>query len=198
MMKKNGFTLVEVLVTVLIIGIIGYILSDILINSLNNGRKSEVIGNVKQNAQNTLSKMSEVLRNADVITCNNSGILGVLNKDGTYTRFRFYPPPSITTNGYVTQDFPGSTTSIPPAQSINLCDPTSSPPFPPVSEITLSDRDPIKGVSIVNGLFVITPAPGAKESVTISFDVNNGAQSGGGYQNRLLNLAHFETIVQLR
>lgn len=201
-MKKNGFTLVEVLVTIMIIGVIGYMLSDILVRSLNNGRKSEVIGNVKQNAQNTLSKMSMVMRGADIVTCNSGTIIALLNKDGSYTRFRFYPPPSASLNGSITQDFPGTAISIPPAASVRLCDGTT---YPPEGEISLTDSDPIRGVSVVNGQFSLVQTPGSKDSVTIHLEVCTGAQvqtcvgpQGGSYQNQLLYAVPFDTTVQLR
>lgn len=203
---KTGFTLVEVLVTIVVIGVIGYMLSDILIKSLNNGRKSQVIGNVKQNAQVALTNMSSVIRNADTVTCplpvapatSASGpVVALLNKDGSYTRFWYQPSAGPNSNGYLFEDFPTSA-DYPAlgnvAESINLC---NSGTYPAVRPVQMTDSSTVSGVSVTNGLFTVVQNIGTKDSVTISFDFNSSI-SNTGNQNTLGALTHYETTVQLR
>lgn len=197
---ETGFTLIEVLVAIAVIGIIGYMISDILVRSLNNNRKSEVLGNVKQNAQTALSTISQTIRNGDIVVCpvplspaiSASGTsVAILNKDGTYTRFWFQPAAGPGANGFIQQDNP---TVASPIAAGALCDLVANPP---VSPIHLTDSSTISGVRIQNGLFTVVQNTGSKDSVTIYFEADTTVGSSG-FTNTLGNISKYRTTVKLR
>ena len=69
-MKKNqhGFSLIEMLVVIAIIGVIAGITSDIFINIIKASNKGNVLTEVKQNGDAASNKMERILRNAEEIT----------------------------------------------------------------------------------------------------------------------------------
>src|SRR5581483_2921226 len=66
---QSGFTLIEVLVVASILGVIGYMMSDILSRSLQGSQKTAVITTSKQNGQVVLDNLTEVIRNSDQVVC---------------------------------------------------------------------------------------------------------------------------------
>ena len=89
--QNLGFTLVELLIVVTLIGFIGTITSQIFIINLRSQVKSELLKEVKQNGDYALSAMEMMIRNAVNISslqCNiPSDELTITNQDGFTTTF---------------------------------------------------------------------------------------------------------------
>lgn len=91
-MKKNaGFTLVEIMVGVVILGIVTLIINSILISVFKGTRKTEIVREVKQNGDYALTVMEVKIRQAKWIAsvCDTGGStsLKIQNIDGTFTNF---------------------------------------------------------------------------------------------------------------
>ncbi len=87
-----GFTLVELLVAITLVGIIGVLVTQAFIIGLNAQAKSEVMKEVKQNGDYAISVIEQMVRNARDITgqsCNETSSLGftIENQDGYATTF---------------------------------------------------------------------------------------------------------------
>lgn len=92
-MRKNqeGFSFIELLVVVVLIGIVGIILAQILILNVRSQNKSEILKEVKQSGDFALSTMEVMVRNAIDIpdtSCNtNAQSFSIINQDGFTTTF---------------------------------------------------------------------------------------------------------------
>lgn len=98
----------EILVVIVIMGIIGLILTNILSQVLRGQNKVNVIDLVKQNGQVVLDKLSNEIRSAEELICVGSTPPDPFNsivvfKNGNYTRFRFVKP-TTSTNGYFSRE----------------------------------------------------------------------------------------------
>lgn len=90
---ENGFTLVELLIVVALVGIIGTITTQVFILGIHSQSKTEMMKEIKQNGDFTLSVMEGMIINAldvgmNTNQCNtNSKQLTILNPDGFTTMF---------------------------------------------------------------------------------------------------------------
>lgn len=151
MTKNQGFSLVEILVTVSILTIIGVAMSAVISRSFQSNTKTELIGTVKQNGQTAMGIIEKDIRNSDSVICPTSStpsnVLVLLTKDsGNYIRF-IQTPESGTTNGSLTKEvFTFQTT---PAVPTDLCNITSSPwPYPSNNPLSLIDSTSNAAVSL--------------------------------------------------
>lgn len=200
--KIQGFTLVELLVTVSILGIIGLLFFSIFSSSLRGGNKAQIVLAIKQNGQSLLENLDKTIRSADSIVCVNNST-AVIIKDGVYTRYRFIAPTS-STNGLIQQDNP-----VQPAESDiklfvnNVC----TDPMDPNSVINiLTDTKSDTGVSVDfatgsdgNNLpfFERNKESGFKDVIIIQFDVGQGVGVVGG-TSTTIDPVNFKTTIQLR
>lgn len=86
----RGFTLIEMLVAVAILGTVGLVSSRIFFTALRGASKSDVIREVKQNGDYALTVMERMIRNAVDITsvCPTiANSLTIKNLDGNSTTF---------------------------------------------------------------------------------------------------------------
>ena len=67
--NKNGFTLVEMLVVIMIFAILGVVSTQALVLSLRGTSKSQSLIEVKENVDYSLSTMERLLRNAQDLDC---------------------------------------------------------------------------------------------------------------------------------
>jgi len=105
-----GFSLIELLVFVSLIGIIGAITTQVLIISIRSQGKSEIGKEVKQSGDYAMSVMDTMIRNASDITdyCNeNVDEINILNQDGYNTRL--YCDVSASQIASESSGFPGPT-----------------------------------------------------------------------------------------
>lgn len=73
-MKNNGFTIVELLVTISLFAILGLFITQTLTAIFSNLGKSEVVGAVRQEGENVTSIMERHLREARSPVCSASGV----------------------------------------------------------------------------------------------------------------------------
>lgn len=76
MNRNNGFTLIEVLISISIIIVVGVIVGSIIISTLRGSTKATVLSDVKQNGNYAITEMSRVIRSATninnpVLPCGN-------------------------------------------------------------------------------------------------------------------------------
>lgn len=72
-MKKNGFTLIEILIVIGIFGILAFIGTNMFFTILKSSAKTRVLAEVKQNGNYALSVMGRMIRNAKRIEVNSDG-----------------------------------------------------------------------------------------------------------------------------
>lgn len=170
-MKKNGFTLVEIIVVMAITAMVGTILVIIFINTLRGSNKAQILSVIKQNGQIVLENMDKTIRNADDVVCRSTdGNTLVVVNNGIYTRFRLVPP-TLTANGSIQQDFP-----VQPSEKYmevflrDICygtDPLIAAQY--LTHSSLQTGVSVRNVSLSEPLFTRNQQDGLKDSITISF-----------------------------
>lgn len=87
---KSGFTLIEMLVAIGLLGILAVIGSQMFFSILKNTAKTQVTIEVKQNGNRALSVMSRMIRNARSIeldSCTTGSSITIVNPDRESTTF---------------------------------------------------------------------------------------------------------------
>ncbi|TSC54476.1 MAG: Uncharacterized protein LiPW31_78 [Microgenomates group bacterium LiPW_31] len=85
-MKKSGFTLIEIIVVVGILGIIMVMGSNLFFSILRGSTKTKILQLVKQNGDYAISVMGRMIRNARSVSGSGSAIT-IINPDGNTTTF---------------------------------------------------------------------------------------------------------------
>jgi prepilin-type N-terminal cleavage/methylation domain-containing protein len=85
-MKKTGFTLVEIMIVVGILGIIAVVGSGTFFSILRGSTKTKTLQLVKQNGDYAVSVMERMIRNAKSVSGGGSSIT-ITNPDGETTDF---------------------------------------------------------------------------------------------------------------
>ncbi len=141
-MKKNGLTLVEVLVVMAVLSITGIFILNIFSQSLKGSNKTQILGVIKQNGQAVLDTMDNTIRNADNVVCPYfiSGDTAysytlVTVKDGIYTRYRLISADANNTNTTTAANISCNNTVNPARNSCFVQDnPIKQPISPGVEE----------------------------------------------------------------
>lgn len=90
---RQGFTLMEILVSVGIIAIVGTVIAQSFFSMVRTNIKSELLNNIKQNGDFAVDVMSRMMRSAASVTttCTSTGTttqsLAIQNADGFTTTF---------------------------------------------------------------------------------------------------------------
>lgn len=191
MKLKNGFSLIEVILTIGILAVIGVVSAGLLTRTYRSTSDADLIGKLKHNGERASNALSEAIRMADAVVCYDplGERLILRTSEGKYVRFRFVPPDSpmgspITKNGYIAKE-----ENITPLTFNTFCQ--QSPDL--VREISLTDRDIKSGVSISNGKFSSVSGIDDKDAVTINFDVNPA-----GSQTAAQGVVSINTTVGVR
>jgi len=71
--RKSGFTLIEILVVVGILGIIAVIASNVFFTTLRSSGKTKALTTVKQNGDYALSVMERLIRDSQEVMTNSAG-----------------------------------------------------------------------------------------------------------------------------
>lgn len=209
--NRSGFTLVEMLVVIAILGVFGTLIVVIFTRTLRGGGKTQIIEAIKQNGQSVLEMMDKTTRSANLVVCppvsNPSGKNLVVKSNEIYIRYRFVnpsPSPNPTTNGLIQQDNPINSAErnlsryqinreYPDNDFINKICGANDPMDNPTS---LTDTNNQTGVSIDNGVFTREISAGYKDQVTIKFDVKPAVEASQVVGQ--VDPVTFQTTVQLR
>lgn len=89
----RGFTIIELLISVSIIGLLAIVATQTIISTIRTNLKTEALKEVKQNGDVTLSTMTRMIQNAQTVTtaCSQAGTasnqLTITNPDGGSSTF---------------------------------------------------------------------------------------------------------------
>lgn len=209
---KKGFTLIEILVVISVMGILGLVFTGILIQALRAQNKVRILNQVKQNGQNVLDKLSNEFRQAEKVICVGRNLGNSINtalgfydtivifRQGTYSRFRFYPP--TPGNGYIKRnDFSLNDITEVTSES-DLCTETADRG----GSENLTDTDPISGISLTadkdssdKPIFKIDSQSGYNDIITMKFRAAQGVSAGRSFETAVKEGGIlFITSVQVR
>lgn len=198
--KSNlGFTLIEAIIAIGIIGFIGFILSDLLSKTFKGSDKTKLVSKIVQNGQVALNHLEQAIRNSDAVICTGAFTTPpaptvVIFTKGQYTRFAIYTSASV--NGYISQDT--LTVTNAPVTKNDFCNKQLSSGEFTSESIKLTDSLEDSGVSVIDGSFTkIASQEGKSDAVTIWFKVGRSVSSGQGFQDKL-SPVDFQTTVKLR
>ncbi len=116
MVKKQGFSLIEVLIAMGILVTVGSVAMVVFFTTLRGATKSDVIREVKQNGEYAISAMETMIRSSQSVEsigsgCSSSnGCLGsgscikILNPDNQYTVFSLSGTQIASTGGNLTNN----------------------------------------------------------------------------------------------
>ncbi len=210
MKNSKGFTLLETVIAISIVGVISAVFVSSLTQSLRGQNKANLITQAKQNGDTVLNVMEKNIRGAESIICvgtNNdkdtsvsylcdssscSGNVLVLKANGAYHRYRFIKGTS-TAGGTISLE-----SNLPYDSSISAsewCSPVSTSS----ANQYLTDNDSKTGVNIAKGIFLQTKQSGVPDLITISFVINSATSASSTVENSLVGAGiPFSTTVGLR
>lgn len=81
----QGFTLLEMLVSIAIIALMSVVLSQVFISTLRSNTKTERLKEVKQNGNLALESITRMVQNAKSVECPTSQSLAIQHVDGGIT-----------------------------------------------------------------------------------------------------------------
>lgn len=139
MRKKNGFSLLEILVVLVVFSFLSIVVSQSLLLTLRGARKSETLGFVRENTDFALSTMERQLHNAErVFPCPNpdSRVLNFNDENGRPVSFSCL---QIGEDGYVASGSGRLTSEEVAVTACSLvCNPGGA--APPTIEISLTAK----------------------------------------------------------
>ncbi len=200
--SQKGLSLIEALVTIAVVGVLGLGLTTLITRTYKGGAKTQLIGDIKQNAQSSMDKITKIIREADAVVCSDAPptpdvpyqTLAVKSSDGKITRF-FIVPQTAQKSGYIAkQEFkvpldPNSTNYC----LFNAVLPENSP-----APDILTDNS---SVSVKSGSFARSINAGSKDTVTIQLNIGPSYSAGSGFEESIGgedNTFPFTTSIQLR
>lgn len=148
--KTDGFTLIEMLITISIVCVLAVIASGFLLSSISGSGKAEIGKEVRQNGNYALNVMQKMILNSKIITCPTP------------------PAPNVGKEIDVT-DINGELTKF-------ICDDTE--PNYKISSVSASSYD-LTGSNVAVSFcnFVCDVTPGRPSLVDIEFTVNQKGDS---------------------
>lgn len=216
--KSNGFTLVELLIVIVVMGALGFLFTDIMTQTLRGQNKTRVMNQVKQNGQVVLDKLNSDIRQAQEIKCVSSdGNVIIYTKlvsgQTGFTRIKFIAPIGQD-NGKLVIDYPAVVKNL-----SETYDPCTAGDISPQNQQNLTDTDPVNGVSINNVDAQNIPFPVftrsltssatdpndlISDTVTINFNITAGVNAGFAYETTVKEGdpakggINYSTTIQLR
>lgn len=189
---KKGFTIVEILVVIAIMGIMGLVVTEIFVRNLRGNEKAKVLANLKQNGQAVVERMDKVVRSADNVVCLPAGgETLVISKSGIYTRYRFKTEGGVPT---IVEDNPAFA-GITPLETF-LTDICNLNDFVGASKLLLTDTNSTTGVRVEYSMpFSRNKLSGFKDTVTVNFKLSQGLASPAHLQ---IDPVEFRSTIALR
>lgn len=193
-LNNRGFTLIELLVAVSVLGVLGVVITSVLVQSLKGEKKVQILNQTKQSAQVILDRIIKDVQGASRIYCvgDEDNTLGtdsspagdtedtivLVNIDSatgynTYNRYRFWNEVSVgsVANGYITFETKSDTKDLSTGEitsGVLHCDPSFSDNQSTIQNLT--DKDPNNGISITYyGLDQSSSNPGGNTFLTHVF-----------------------------
>lgn len=183
---KKGFTIIEILVVIAIIGIMGLVVTEIFVRNLRGNEKAKVLASIKQNGQSALERMDKTVRSADNIVCVPTSEVLVVVKSGVYTRYRFKVDSGVNTIIEDNPVFPGAgplSTFVGDICSVN--------DYTGANKILLTDTK----VQVENYQFIKnSPLPGYKDTISIIFNLSPAATN----LQSIIDPVEFRSTIGLR
>lgn len=190
----QGFSLIEVMIAITIIGVVGVISVAIFTQTLRTSEQTTDLSNLKQNGEPALNTIADAIRNAEAVICYGTlntynpplsspsagaspfpspgirrNIIVIRTMEGKYVRFRFIDPVVssgvVTANGYAARQDNLDPTGI--TDLNEFCTNVTD-----VNLVSLTNRDITTGVSINWGDFLKLSDNLNKDSVVVRFYVN--------------------------
>lgn len=155
--KIGGFTLLEVLVTTAIIGVLFIMASAIFINTVRSANKANITNEAKENASLVIQSLERDIRNASGYTINGSGSTLTLTYVGAANVVWQCQPAAGGANAYLTRQ-----------------------------TFTVTNRDRTNGVSASGCQFLPTGGSGSTVLVTLNLAFTQGSSSGSSQDLQVL------------
>lgn len=194
--NSKGFTLVEALVVITVIGFIGVILTDLLFRSFRSSNKTQIQGILQESGQSALNVMDQSIRFSRIV-CVEPGdgtgsIIAVRTRDARIIRFMMTYQ-TVGANGYISQDSP-----VAPVYEPHLCDRASSGFASGITrQVFLTDQDSTPGVSVRAGGSFELSTGASKDTVIVRFTLGPGRNAGINYDTQSVDIP-FDTSIVLR
>ncbi len=201
---RKGFTLVEILVVIGVLGIVGTIIVTIFTRTLKSTNKTQVLLAVKQNGQSTLERLDKEIRNAGEIVCL-SPIKDVLVTffEGTYTRYKIYSADETgfgdfvtgcpKSSGCIATDYPVRGDESLEQFSDDVCKAEAVM----LNPVILSDTNPASGVQVISGEFTQNQSTGFSDEIKIEFVLGPPREAPSSVVGEI-DPVKFETSIQVR
>lgn len=158
--KSQGYTLLEVLVSVAIIGILIVLASTIFINTLQSANKANITTEARENISLAAELLERDVRKAQDAQPVSNGV--ILTYSGSPNTTWLCVAPTATANGYITRQRTGLD----------------------ASPISVTNRDIVTGVSALTCNFLIN---GSTEGKIVNLDVTftGGVRQGGAVDSKI-------------
>ena len=170
LINKKGFTLLEVLVTTAIIGVLFVVSSSIFINTIRSANKANITNEAKENSSLLIESLQRDVRNSTGASVNPGGDTLTISTAASVVPIIWRCNIEATANNYVSRQAAVGT------------------------ELTITNRDPVNGVSVVDCSNFFTVTAGANYLLTIDFGFTQGKGVTGGSQDIQTLVSHKVSI----
>jgi len=171
-MKKNGFTLLEIIISVGILAIVGTLIAQVLFTTTHVNKKTEILTDIKQDGNFALDVIGRMVRSAKTIDKCTGGELQITNPNNNQTTFKCF--------------FDGTTARI-----------ASESASHPRVYLTSGNVTLISSSSDCNKtiMFACLPAVAPYNQVTVTFTLGQLGVAGSAYEG---GSASFQSTINMR
>lgn len=216
--QNLGFTLIETLVSIVIITILGIVVASLLSQTFQANNKTQLLGQIKQNGQSALNYIDQVIRTADSVVCVGDSTIDILSNPNPDDQVSYG-------NTIVTKKSKDALTDIytririltdtqsPPSGSIlidNQAPPNLNAPYTlcgsansmlnPISLVDTNSTGLVVKDYSSGQFFALNKHPASNDTVQISFYLSPNSAGSSTFENTIgdTNKQFFQTTVSLR